>query len=169
MLRVQESGNVGLPRLEASAGRRISDVRVEVVLIPKVREVVPEFMDEDANGGRKINADRGVEPKIASVPILLGVHHNPHHVIGGKRCHAANGTIIERQGVTLGAENIKLRTEKRVAVDARRRMRHTRVRRRRADRPDVEILAALLEGRIGENTIGETAHIILAFIQSATV
>ena len=36
-----------LPRVDASAGRRISHVRIEVVLIPKVCEVVSEFMDKN--------------------------------------------------------------------------------------------------------------------------
>jgi hypothetical protein len=122
-------------------------------------------MDEHAKGGGIVNADAGVEPKDASVPVLLRVHHNPHHVIRGKRRYGANGTIIERQGVTLSAENVKLRTEKGAPVDARRRMRYTRVGRSRADRPHIEILAPVFEGQEGENPLGEPPHIFLAFIQ----
>src|SRR5437879_282989 len=116
MMWIEQSRDVRLPGFNAHVGRRVGNVGVEIIFVPKIGKVMAELVHEDLNASWIIDAHCRIESENSSIAIVLRVYDNSHHIVRRKRSHGANGAIVERECITRLTENIELSPVQRVLV-----------------------------------------------------
>ena len=120
-------------------------------------------MDEDIGGPEAVRGDGRVKVEDPASPVGAGVRQDLDELVRGKGGHVAQRAVLEGQDVALGPEGVVGGPDSGSPVNSGRRTRDPRRFRSGTEPPDVEIAPALLEGRDGEEDLGQAAGVLLEF------
>src|SRR5215208_3916086 len=109
--------------------------------------MVSELVDEDVRRLVAVRRDRAVEPEDAAAAVGARVRQNLDEFVRRKRRGFTQLPVLEREDVTLRAEGVVRRAERRAAVDARRRPRNAGFDGWWHESPHIELAAVLLVRR----------------------
>ena len=101
--RVEQGGDVRLPRL-APLGGRLVDRRRGVVLVGEGGEVMAELVDDDVRRPEAVGRHRRVLPEDPAAAVGAAVDDDHHDVVRRLRGEVAPGAVVEAEHVPLGAE-----------------------------------------------------------------
>src|SRR6185369_4900539 len=119
-----------------------------VVLVAEAGKMMAELVNEDVFGEAGIDGGGRLIVEDASSAVLLLVHEDLEELVRRRGCDVAQRTIVEREHVALGIEDVVLRADRGAAIVARSRPVDAALRGRHIDRAYVEVLLPGLE-RLG--------------------
>ena len=160
-VRVEQRGRVRLPGLDAVGRRGAVRHGGGEVLVGEAREVVAELVHEDVGRPEAVGRDGAVEAEDPAAAVGARVRQDLDELVRREGRHVAERPVVESQDVALRAEGVVGRADAGAAVDAGRGPRDPRLLGGRTERPDVEVRAALLEGRDREEHVGEPPRVLL--------
>src|SRR5471032_998183 len=154
---VAQRRGIRLPRFNARTVRLIRHWR-SVILVGQAGEVVAEFVHEQIVGPVVVGGRRAELAEDAAAAVGVVVDQDFDELIRRVLRQLAQGAIVGGQHITLAAEDVVAGAERRGVIDAGGRPRNARLRGRRRDGPDVEILGPLAERRHLEQVVDHGAR-----------
>src|SRR5712671_4815140 len=116
---------------------------------------MPKLVDENIIREGVINRDRTIEIENAAAAVRAAVDENLDEFVRSELSDLAQGAVVEREHIPLGTERVVCR--QRVAIDARRWTRDSRLLGRRAKPPNIEIRNVLFERRSSKQSLRKPA------------
>ena len=131
---IEQRRDVRLPRLDPIGCREVRDVG-RVVLVGERREVMAELVDEDVRRPHAVGGHGAVQAVDAAAAVGGAVGQDLDDVVRRVGGEVAEGAVVEGEDVALGVEGVVGRADRRAPMNALRRPRHARLRRRAARGP----------------------------------
>ena len=120
--------------------------------------MVAEFMHEQVIGPVVVGCGRAELAEDAATAVGVVVDEDFDEFIRRILRQVAQGAVVRRQHITLAAENIVARAQRRRMVHARRWTRHARFLRRRGHGPHIEVIGPLAKWRHRKQVFGQFAR-----------
>src|SRR5262249_25604581 len=122
---------------------------------------MPKFVNKDVIRKCVVRSDSAVEIEDAAATVSTAGNDHFDERVRCKLRLPPQRAIVERQHVSFRSERVVSRAQRRIAIDAGRRSRDPRLRRRWTKRPHVEAAPVLFEGRRREEHFSKTTRISL--------